>query len=124
VGVRLGAPLLSARWPAGMTEAIEDLQRRVAALTTEARARARAYQRSTWIRFVGVFFPIPFVVVLFRLNFDAWAYYVAGALFILSAAVLYTIDSAASDKVDAAAKAAEKAEEAYDKALRRELKLR
>jgi len=107
-----------------MTEATQDLQRRAAALTTQAEARARAYQRSTWIRFVGVFFPIPFVVVLFRLNFDAWAYYVAGALFILSAAVLYTIDSAASDKVDAAAKAAEKAEEAYDKALRRELKLR
>ena len=110
-----------------MTEAIADLeqlQRRASALTTEAQARARAYQRSTWVRFVGVFFPIPFVVVLLRLSIDAWFYYVAGALFIVSAAVLYTIDGAASDKVDAAAKAAEKAEEAYDKALRRELKLR
>ena len=106
-----------------MTEAIEDLQRRVAALTTQAEARARAYQRSTWIRFVGVFFPVPFVVLLFRLSIDAWAYYVAGALFIVSAAVLYTIDGAQSDKVDAAAKAAEKAQKDYDEALRTELGL-
>ncbi len=104
-----------------MTEAIADLehlQRRASALTTHAEARARAYQRSTWIRFVGVFFPVPFVVVLFRLSIDAWAYYVAGALFIVSAAVLYTIDGAASDKVDAAAKAAAKAQQAYDEARR------
>jgi uncharacterized membrane protein len=105
-----------------MTEAIADLeqlQRRAAALTTEAGVRARAYQRSTWVRFVGVFFPVPFVVVLFRLDLEAWAYYVAGALFIVSAAVLYTIDSAASDKVDAAAKAAERAQKAYEEAARR-----
>jgi hypothetical protein len=70
-----------------------------------------------------VFFPVPFVVVLFRLDIEAWAYYVAGALFIVSAAVLYTIDSAASDKVDAAAKAAEKAQKDYDEALRTELGL-
>jgi uncharacterized membrane protein len=102
-----------------MTEAIEDLLRQASALTVQAEARARSYQRSTWIRFVGVFFPVPFVVVLFRLDLEAWAYYVAGALFIVSAAVLYTIDSAASDKVDAAAKAAERAQKAYEEAARR-----
>jgi hypothetical protein len=105
-----------------MTEAIADLeqlQRRAAALTTEAGVRARAYQRSTWVRFVGVFFPVPFVVVLLRLSIDAWFYYVAGALFIVSAAVLYAIDGAASDKVDAAAKAAEKAQKVYEDAARR-----
>jgi uncharacterized membrane protein len=106
----------------GEDEAI-NLQRRASALATEAEALARAYQRSTWIRFVLVFFPVPFIVVLFRLNVDAWFYYVAGALIIVSAAVLYTIDGAASDKVDAAAKAAEKAQEAYDEALRAELEL-
>ena len=93
-------------------------------MTTHAEARARAYQRSTWIRFVGVFFPVPFVVVLFRLSIDAWVYYVAGALFIVSAAVLYTIDGAASDKVDAAAKAAEKAQKAYEEAARRAVSAR
>ena len=104
-----------------MSDPIEDLKqlrRRAAALTRQAEARARAYQRSTWIRFVGVFFPVPFVLVLVRLDIEAWAYYVAGALFIVSAAALYTIDGAASDKVDAAAKAAEKAQKAYDDALR------
>jgi uncharacterized membrane protein len=106
-----------------MTEAIEDLQRQASALTVQAEARARSYRRSTWIRFVGVFFPVPFVVVLFRLDIEAWSYYVAGALFIVSAAVLYVIDGAASDKVDAAAKAAEKAQKDYDEALRTELGL-
>ncbi len=99
-------------------EALEDLRRRASALAAQAEALARSYQRSTWIRFVLVFFPVPFVVVLFRLNIDAWVYCVAGALFIVSAAVLYSIDGAASDKVNAAAQAAEKAEETYDNALR------
>jgi len=103
----------------GATEDLEQLRRRASTLVAQAEALAHAYQRSTWIRFVGVFFPIPFVVVLFRLQIEAWGYYLAGVVFILSAAVLYTIDGMQSDKVDAAAKAAEQAQRDYEQATRR-----
>lgn len=85
-------------------------------LETHAEASTRAYQRATWIRFVAVFFPIPLVVLLLRLQVDAWMYYVWGALIVSVATVLYIVDSAASDKVDAAVVAAEKARQAYDEA--------
>lgn len=88
-----------------------------------AQAETRSYQRSTWIRFVGVFFPIPFVVVLLRLQIDAWTYYVWGALIIGSAAVLYMIDGAASARADAAVKAAESARRAYEDARASDAKL-
>ena len=97
-------------------DAFERLQRQAVALRAQAEKMTRTYNRSTWIRFVLVFFPIPFVVVLFRLQIDAWAYYVAGALIIASGAVLYTIDSAASDKTDAAVQAADQAEQTYEAA--------
>lgn len=97
-------------------EDLAGLQRQAIALETQAQARTRAYQRATWKRFVGVFFPIPFVVVLLRLQIDAWTYYVWGALIIVSAAVLYMIDGAASAKADAAVKAAEEARQAYEDA--------
>jgi hypothetical protein len=104
-------------------EDLAGLQRQASALERQAQARTRAYQRATWIRFVGVFFPIPFVVVLLRLQIDAWTYYVWGALIIGSAAVLYMIDGAASAKADAAVKAAEEARRAYDDARVGEMKL-
>jgi hypothetical protein len=97
-------------------DALERLQRQAVALRAQAEKMTRTYNRSTWIRFVLVFFPIPFVVVLFRLDIEAWAYYVAGALIIASGAVLYTFDSAASDKTDAAVQAADKAEQTYEAA--------
>ena len=97
-------------------EDLAGLQRQAIVLETQAEAQTRAYQRSTWIRFVGVFFPVPFVVVLLRLEIDAWTYYVWGALIIASAAVLYMIDGAASAKADAAVKAAEEARRAYEDA--------
>ena len=97
-------------------EDLAGLQRQAIALEMQAQAETRSYQRSTWIRFVGVFFPIPFVVVLLRLQIDAWTYYVWGALIIGSAAVLYMIDGAASARADAAVKAAEAARQAYENA--------
>jgi hypothetical protein len=95
-------------------EDLADLQRQAAVLETQAEAQTQAYQRSTWIRFVGVFFPIPFIVVLLRLEIAAWTYYAWGALIIGSGAVLYMIDTAASAKADAAVEAAEKARKAYE----------
>lgn len=97
---------------------LESLQRRAAALKTEADAVTRTYNRTTWIRFVGVFFPVPLVVVIVRLYLDAWGYYLAGAAFFVSAAVLFAVDSAAAAKRDAAIEAAERARQAVEDARR------
>jgi len=97
---------------------LSGLQQRALALETHAEARTQAYQRATWIRFVGVFFPIPFVVVLLRLEMAAWTYYVWGALIILSGGVLYVIDTAASTRVDEAVEAAATARKAFEEAAR------
>lgn len=92
------------------------LLQRAIALESHARAKTHAYQRATWIRFVGVFFPIPFIVVLLRLEMAAWTYYVWGALMVLGGAVLYVIDTAASTRVDEAVEAAATARKAYEEA--------
>ena len=97
---------------------LEQLQRRAADLEANARALTRAYKRATWIRFVLFFFPAPLIVVLFRLSLEAWGYYAVGALFILSGAVLFAVDSAASAKCDAATQAAEGARQAFEAAQR------
>jgi len=97
---------------------LSGLQQRVIALETHAEARTQAYQRATWVRFVGVFFPIPFVVVLLRLEMAAWTYYLWGALIILGGAVLYVIDTAASTRVDEAVEAAATARKAFEQAAR------
>src|ERR1700754_5219559 len=94
------------------------LQQRAIALETYAEAKTQAYQRTTWIRVVGVFFPIPFIVVLLRLELEAWTYYVWGTLIVLSGAVLYVIDPAASTRVDEAVEAAATARKAYEEAAR------
>ena len=98
------------------TAELSGLQQRAIALESHAEARTRAYQRATWIRFVGVFFPIPFIVVLLRLEMAAWTYYVWGALIVLGGAVLYGIDTAASTRVDEAVEAAATARKAYEEA--------
>lgn len=79
-------------------------------LRHHAEKLAATYRRHTWYRFVLVFFPVPFVIVLVRLHLEAWHYYVAGAAYLLFSAALYSYDSRASDKVAAAAKAAEQAD--------------
>ena len=98
-------------------EDIEALQRQATALKAKADATTRAYDRATWVRFVLVFFPVPFVVVLFRLSLETWHYYVAGALFIIFAAVLFAIDGAAAAKRNASVQAAESAQETYEEAV-------
>lgn len=77
----------------------------------KADALARAYERVTWFRFSLVFIPIPFVVVLLRLDLESWHYYIAGAAYLGFSALLYTIDSRASAECDAAEKAAVALEE-------------
>ena len=97
---------------------LSGLQQRALALQSHAEARTQAYQRATWIRFVGVFFPIPFIVVLLRLEMAAWTYYVWGALIVLGGGVLYVIDTAASTRVDEAVEAAATARKAFEEAAR------
>jgi hypothetical protein len=97
---------------------LSGLQQRAIALESHAQARTQAYQRATWIRFVGVFFPIPFIVVLLRLEMAAWTYYVWGALIVLGGGVLYVIDTAASTRVDEAVEAAATARKAFEEAAR------
>jgi Na+/melibiose symporter-like transporter len=63
-----------------------------------------------------IFVPIPFVVLLLRLHLQAWGYYVAGALFIAVALVMYAWDLAAMAKRDKTIQAAERAQEAYEDA--------
>ena len=100
---------------AGQTSDDPDaLQRRATELEARAAAAALAYQRATWIRFVGVFFPIPFVVVLLRLDVESWTYYLWGGLILLFGGLLYVADTAASGRVDRLVKEAERARAACD----------
>jgi hypothetical protein len=94
------------------------LQRNAAALETNAEAVTRAYNRVSWVRFVLFFFPAPLIVIVFRLYLDAWGYYATGALFIVSGAVLFAVDSAAAAKRDIAIAAAESAPKAFEEARR------
>lgn len=90
----------------------QELQQRASALRAEATARTLAYRRHTWFRFVLVFIPVPMVLVLLRLQIEAWHYFLFGGAYIGFSALLYVIDSRASDRCDAADKAAEEAERA------------
>ena len=100
-------------------EDLPGLHREAISLETQAAALTRAYQRATWVRFVAVFFPIPFVVVLLRLELEAWTYYLWGALIVLSGGTLYVVDTAASTRVDRMVEAAVKARQAYEEAQAR-----
>jgi hypothetical protein len=95
---------------------VERLQHQASALQMTAEALTRAYNRATWIRFLLVFIPVPFAVLVLRLYLDAWGYYVAGGLFIVCGALLFSLDSAASAKCDAASQAAERARKALEDA--------
>ncbi len=96
---------------------LEGMRRRAAELQAAAEAEARRYDRETWVRWLGVIFPIPFIVVLLRLHLDAWTYYVTGGLLIVSAMVLFELDTAARDRSNAAEQAAEAARRDYEAAL-------
>ena len=99
---------------ANQTEDLEALQRQASALAAEAQALTEAYRRATWIRFTLVFFPVPFVVVLLRLDLESWHYYLAGAAYLGFSALLYSLDSRASDRCDEAVRAAGRARQAYE----------
>lgn len=86
------------------------LQQRAAEAQARAEALTDAYNRRTWYRFTAVFFPIPFVVVLLRLNLDYWHYYLAGGGYLLFAALLYIFDTRFADRVKAAEKEAAEAQ--------------
>ena len=106
------------------TEDPEALQRRAAELAAKAQALTEAYRRSTWYRFTLVFFPVPFVVVLLRLDLESWHYYLAGAAYLGFSAFLYSLDSRASDKCDEAVRAAGRARQAYELASHPSLRRR
>jgi len=101
---------------AASAEPLERLRQQAADLTTRAERMTEHYNRTTWFRLVLVFFPIPFAVVLLRLEIEAWGYYIAGALLIVSWAVLYMVDGAESARVDAAVDTAKLARQAYESA--------
>src|SRR5436305_13460977 len=95
----------------------EALRHRALALRAEADGLTLAYRRATWIRFSLVFFPVPFVVVLLRLELEPWHYFVAGGAYIVSSALLYVWDSRASTRCDEAAAEATEAERAFEQAI-------
>lgn len=84
------------------TDDIEALQRKAAALTG-------SYRRMAWFRFLLVFFPVPLVVVLVRLQLESWHYYLAGTAYLGFSAVLFVIDSKAAGRCDRAQKAVDDA---------------
>ncbi len=92
------------------------LRRQAFRLKAAADMAIRTYDRETWVRFTLVFFPVPLILVLLRLWIEAWGYYVAGALFLASAAGLYALDEAAAARRDRAVQDAEQAQKAYDDA--------
>ena len=95
----------------------QELQQRASTLRAEATALTTTYRRQTWFRFALVFIPIPFVLVLLRLQVEAWHYVLFGAAYIGSSMALYVIDSRASAKCDVAQRAADEAETQYREAL-------
>jgi hypothetical protein len=94
----------------------QELQQRASVLRAEATALTLAYRRRTWFRFALVFIPVPLVLVLLRLQIEAWHYFLFGGAYIGLSALLYVIDGRASDRCDAADKAADEAERAADAA--------
>ncbi len=95
-------------------EDLDPLQRHVSDLTREADAAIQTYDRTAWIRYGTIWIPIPFVVLLFKLDMQVWHYYVAGALFLAVALVMYAMDLAAVAKRDKAIQAVQRAQEAYE----------
>lgn len=103
------------------TEQIRDLEalhRHAADLKRKADEATRTYDRTAWIRYAAIFIPVPFAVLLLRLHMPAWGYYVAGALFIAVAGMMYALDLAAVAKRDKTIQAAQRAQEAYEEAAR------
>lgn len=107
---------VSVKLGTAQVEDLETLQRHVADLTRKAEVATRIYDRTAWIRYVAIFVPVPFIVLVFRLHMQAWHYYVAGALFLAVALVMYAMDLAAVAKRDNAIGAVQRAQETYEAA--------
>lgn len=99
-----------------MADELEALQHQATALTTDAEAATRTYNRTAWLKYVAVFIPVPFGVLLFRLYLEAWGYYLAGAAFVIVAIAMLVMDGIAVAKRDRAIEAAEQARQAYQSA--------
>lgn len=95
---------------------MEALRARLPGLVLQAAAATQAYDRMAWARYMVIFIPIPFVVVMFRLYMQAWHYYLAGGLFLAIAIGVYAIDLAAANRRDEAARAVDRAQEALERA--------
>jgi hypothetical protein len=93
---------------------LENLHHEASALEAKAQALTEHYRRATWVRFTLVFFPVPFVVVLLRLQLEGWHYFLAGGAYLGFSALLYSWDSRESDKCDEAVRAAGRARQAYE----------
>ena len=99
---------------AGKDKEIESLRREASALEAKAHTLTETYRRATWVRFTLVFFPVPFVVVLLRLQLEGWHYFLAGGAYLGLSAFLYAWDSRESDRCDEAVRAAGRARQAYE----------
>ena len=75
-----------------------------------ADALTNRYRRATWLRFTLVFFPVPLVVVLLRLQVESWTYFLYGAAYVGLSALLYVWDGRESARCDAAERRAVEAE--------------
>lgn len=87
----------------------EALRRDAIGLEIQADAAVRHYNRTTWIRFTLTFLPVPLIVVILRLQVDAWVYYIYGVAIVVVVLSMYLLDGAARDRRDAAIRAAEQA---------------
>lgn len=94
----------------------EALRRRADDLQASAEALGRAYDRTVWIKYWLYFAPVPFFVCLFRLQMEAWHYYLAGGLFVGMAVMILAFDARGLSRCDAARRAAEEARQNCDAA--------
>ena len=92
------------------------LESRAASLAARAQALADAYNRATWYRFTAVFFPVPFVLLLLRLQVEYWHYYLFGTAYIVFSAALYAYDGRAADLCKSAEQKADAARRELDQA--------
>ena len=97
---------------------LEALVRRVLALTDEAEAATRRYDRTAWIRYVALWVPIPLFVIAFKQHLVVWHYFALGALFFALGAVIYVAEVKAAARRDRAIDAAAAAQDEYQAALR------
>lgn len=95
---------------------LEALQRHVSDLARKADEATQTYDSTAWIRYAAIFVPVPFLLLLVRLHIQAWHYYVAGAMFVTVALVMYAMDLAFVAKRDKAIRAVQQAQEAYEAA--------